>query len=280
MKRNYEEYQASLNPDDRFDEEILEAKSNVRIFQEQEAPGVRKEAPVPNQQVRPNSTLSIRSLPFVPEGPAPPVVAPNKSTVSLNKDMYINMLAHYNPVTARDCMLRFREVFFPKMHTEGFNEPKTIKHVMMTCFGFELELLSSVVQNSKKLLVYNDSSDAQFVIHEAFQGHQNMTVILPAKPSLGWGSGAFHPKLWLIEFESGVLRVVVGSGNLSIGDWSVWSNCLWYQDFKKKVVTVGSSIEASKEPNRKLGSASADFYPYLNNFVDKLTNSGNHHLKK
>ena len=31
-----------------------------------------------------------------------------------------------------------------------------------------------------------------------------------------------------------MVRVVVTSGNLTTSDWSIWSNCLWYQDFPKK----------------------------------------------
>lgn len=28
-------------------------------------------------------------------------------------------------------------------------------------------------------------------------------------------------------------RVVITSGNLTVGDWTVWSNCLWFKDFPK-----------------------------------------------
>ncbi len=44
--------------------------------------------------------------------------------------------------------------------------------------------------------------------------------------------GVFHCKLWLIKFED-KLRVVVGSGNQHVGDWAVWMNAFWYQDFGK-----------------------------------------------
>lgn len=190
------------------------------------------------------------------------------------------MLVHYDTTKVRDCMVRFRELFFPKMHTEGVNEPRSVKNVMMTCFGFELELLKSVIEHSKKFLLFNDSSDAQLKEETEFMGHQNMTLIMPAKPSQGWGSGAFHPKLWLIEFDNGTLRVVVGSGNLSIGDWSVWSNCLWFQDFQRKGVKIGSSIDVLKESSSQLGGPSSDFHHYLNNFVDKLTENGKEKTKK
>jgi hypothetical protein len=31
-----------------------------------------------------------------------------------------------------------------------------------------------------------------------------------------------------------MLRVVIGSGNLTIGDWTAWSNCLWFKDLPLK----------------------------------------------
>jgi Tyrosyl-DNA phosphodiesterase len=298
MKRTLEEHLAQQEPANGIGEEFLLVGSRVRVNRDEAVPsvtnishrtvntvprGVDEVTDVANmpKPAAERIRLSGSSLPFVPDnaGCLPPAPA-TKSRVSMKKDMYINMLSHYDTNTSLDCMVRFREIFFPRMHTGGFDEPKSIKNVMMTCFGFETDLLMSVIQNSKKLLIYNDSADAQFRVHECFQGRENVTVILPSKPSLGWGNGAFHPKLWLVEFEGGTLRVVLGSGNLAIADWAVWSNCIWYQDFEKKVVRIGSSDDSPLEIDPKLGGKSADFFGYLNNFIDKITPSGLHHTRK
>lgn len=42
--------------------------------------------------------------------------------------------------------------------------------------------------------------------------------------------GSFHPKIMMVRFK-GKLRVIVGSGNLCLGDWMFWSNCFVKMDF-------------------------------------------------
>ena len=42
------------------------------------------------------------------------------------------------------------------------------------------------------------------------------------------------------------LRVVVSSGNLTTLDWSIWSNCLWYQDFYKKDMMLKETDKKGK----------------------------------
>lgn len=44
-----------------------------------------------------------------------------------------------------------------------------------------------------------------------------------------------HSKLWLIKFEK-FLRVVVGTGNLHLGDWTTWANAFWWKDFTPRKV--------------------------------------------
>jgi hypothetical protein len=54
-------------------------------------------------------------------------------------------------------------------------------------------------------------------------------VVFPEKKSKGYS--VYHSKLWLIKFK-GLLRVVVGTGNLHLADWAVWANAFWWRDFK------------------------------------------------
>jgi tyrosyl-DNA phosphodiesterase-1 len=42
--------------------------------------------------------------------------------------------------------------------------------------------------------------------------------------------GVFHPKLWILKFDN-FIRIVIGSANLSVDDWRIWSNTFWMKDF-------------------------------------------------
>lgn len=207
-----------------------------------------------------------------------------KSNVDLERQFFVNVLMQYPKDGLLPSMVQFSNLFFKKMHTQGLTEPKTLRHVLMTSFGFELELLTSVINSTQKYLLVNDSSDGQFELKECFNGHKNMTAIFPSKSHKGYGFGAFHPKLWLIEFEDNSLRVVVGSGNLSIADWTVWSNCLWYKDFKQRIDTKGIDAKKSSDPKGKEFDAQFEqkdgFGEYLTDFMEKIVPKGVDNLNK
>ena len=59
----------------------------------------------------------------------------------------------------------------------------------------------------------------------------NLRILYPPKKKEK-SFGSFHPKIMLIRFK-GKLRVVIGSGNMSSGDWMFWSNCYVKMDFQK-----------------------------------------------
>lgn len=208
-----------------------------------------------------------------------------KSEIDLNKQFFSNVLMNYDTFKLLPSMVKFSNIFFPKMHTTGIDEKKSIRHVFMTSFGFETELLSSVISSSQKFLLLNDAADGNFELKECFNGHKHMTVIFPSKSHKGYGYGAFHPKLWLIEFEDNSLRVVVGSGNLSIGDWSVWSNCFWYKDFSQKTYAKMMElrkleIEQEKADQKPKKANLEDFGEYLLHFVEKIFPKGVENLHK
>lgn len=81
------------------------------------------------------------------------------------------------------------------------------------------------------LIVLNPFKDVNWVYKENYAGYSNWTVVRPVERKGGYG--VFHTKLWLIKFEK-FLRVVVSTGNLHLGDWAVWANAYWYQDFQNK----------------------------------------------
>ena len=62
---------------------------------------------------------------------------------------------------------------------------------------------------SAKLLICNDSGDGTLKLEDSFNGFDNWKVLHPSKKNVMYGNGSFHPKLWLLKFNTGVLRVVI-----------------------------------------------------------------------
>jgi hypothetical protein len=52
-------------------------------------------------------------------------------------------------------------------------------------------------------------------------------VSTKTKDGLKW---TYHPKIYLIKFKS-ILRVLIGTPNLFVGDWIAWENCFFVKDF-------------------------------------------------
>ncbi len=61
---------------------------------------------------------------------------------------------------------------------------------------------------------------------------------------------------------------MVGSGNLTAGDWIIWSNCLWFKDFPKK--SEMASIPEKKKVNSGEFDFDKDFEDTLKNFLGTL----------
>ena len=108
----------------------------------------------------------------------------------------------------------------------------------MSTFGFETQLLLPVAEIGCKFVLATDKGQEKTSVMREYSGFKNWTVIFPEKKNKGYG--VFHTKLWLIKFE-GFLWVVVGTGNLHLADWAVWSNAFWWKDFKSN--TIGSKEE-------------------------------------
>jgi tyrosyl-DNA phosphodiesterase-1 len=93
----------------------------------------------------------------------------------------------------------------------------------MTTYGFEHELVEPIAKGRVKLLLVNDNSvdKEKDIIEECYQNYPNWKLIMPSKKG-GRYPGAFHPKIWMLKFPS-FLRIVIGSQNLHVGDWTVWA---------------------------------------------------------
>ena len=144
---------------------------------------------------------------------------------------YLNELISYPKEESRAFITNFRQLLYENLLSDP-EEPKNIQTAFMTTFGFESQLLLPIAEELQKFQQINDYTSNK--LEKDYAGIKNWTLILHGKPkNLVYGSGAYHPKLWLYKFPS-FLRVVIGSGNLTIGDWTAWSNCLWFKDLPLK----------------------------------------------
>lgn len=60
-------------------------------------------------------------------------------------------------------------------------------------------------------------------------------------------------------------RVVVSSGNLTTGDWAVWSNGLWFQDFPKK-----QALKTTEKKDTSGFDFNKDFKQTLEHYVEAI----------
>lgn len=109
------------------------------------------------------------------------------------------------------------------------------------------------------MLVYSDSQKGNFEIIPNYSGKENFMVVLPSKKKVIYSNGSFHPKIWLLKFKTGHLRIVISSANLYGGDWTIWSNDIWYRDFPLK------SGKMDEE-----GTSKNDFSRYLKRFLGEI----------
>lgn len=149
---------------------------------------------------------------------------------SINKyNIYFNVLSQENINEFCPYKRKFKDFF---LDSKNSNKPNLLS-AYMTTFGIDPRLLESLAKCGTKLIVSNDNnSQFKYVpIQENIMGYKNFSIVYREKKNKGPYSGAFHPKLWILKFPE-YLRIAIGSGNLTIEDWTVWSNHVWYHDFK------------------------------------------------
>lgn len=208
---------------------------------------------------------------------SPNLISSYLNIVNSKPHFYINKLSHYPKDQLKDNMVSFREMLFEDiLKTRSLipNEtPKrTLQAAFMTTFGFDSELLLPLVKANVHLVVANDySKDTTYTpIIENFNGIDGLTIIQPTKAIHGIFYSCFHPKLWILKFPE-FLRIVVSSGNLTTLDWSIWSNCLWYQDFYKKSMIL-KETEKEEEEKKKTNDFNYDkeFRNTLEDYMNKI----------
>lgn len=197
------------------------------------------------------------------------------SSTNTRPIFYINKLTHYPKDQMKENMVSFREMLFEdilKTRTLIPNElpKKTLECAFMTTFGFDTELLIHLAKAKVHLTVANDyNKNTPYVpLIENYDEIQGFNVIQPAKNFHGVFYSCFHPKLWLLKFPD-FLRVVVSSGNLTTLDWSIWSNCLWYQDFYKKNMLLKESKSKAKE-NKEDYDYNKEFEVTLKDYIKEI----------
>jgi len=161
-----------------------------------------------------------------------------KSLVPTEKDkpiLWINKLRYYPLNDFLPNMVAFREILFEDLLKNNPKNPKrTLEVAFMTTYGYNFELIEPLVKTDVKVVLANEwSKPSEPKIERNLHDYPNLTLIRPPKdPQMNF-RGAFHPKLWVFKFTD-FLRVVVCTGNLTAGDWIIWSNGMWFKDFPKK----------------------------------------------
>eukprot|EP01017_Pseudomicrothorax_dubius_P024515 TRINITY_DN2604_c0_g2_i1.p1 TRINITY_DN2604_c0_g2~~TRINITY_DN2604_c0_g2_i1.p1 ORF type:complete len:530 (-),score=122.28 TRINITY_DN2604_c0_g2_i1:115-1704(-) len=208
---------------------------------------------------------------------APPKSNESSSHFQLVKEFsfYINHLKNYPKDCLRPNTLNFRQMLFRDLLKGSNQNPeRDLQVAFMTTFGYEMDLLEPILKAKCHLTIANDM-DQNYrgpMVQKGYYGYPNCTLIYPPKDASRNFMGAFHPKLWLLKFPE-FLRVVISSGNLTVGDWTVWSNCMWIHDCKPK--KKGEEAKKRSEEESKEFDRDKDFEEYLKFYVQAIMPKGN-----
>ena len=135
-------------------------------------------------------------------------------------------------------MRTFYQMFSESTLKNPFLDHQDLPEVaFMTTYVWDNELLETILQSPIHIIVANsyETTEVYKSIEDYTSRFKNFTLLYPPKNRVAYNYGAFHPKIWVFKFPK-TLRIVISSGNLTIGDWSVWSNCWWFRDFPKKEI--------------------------------------------
>lgn len=138
---------------------------------------------------------------------------------------------HFNKVLGLSEALQNQNLItLDKLFINEANVDESPSSAIFMVFGYNIKNIYPLYSNNTKVIMFADPNIDDF---ETLKTHENkdknLKILWVKKDSLIKNS-AFHPKLYLIKFGS-FLRVVIGSGNLFIEDWTKWSNVCWVKDF-------------------------------------------------
>ena len=153
-------------------------------------------------------------------------------------DIYINEVFNYNrgqnkTLPKPSYVVNFKQILFKDLLQTSVEEPSQLESCLFTCYCYEDQVFFNLVDKGVKVLVINNSESGKEEVLEKLYEFEHWKVIMPEKSlKKTYGNGAFHPKLYLFKFKT-CLRVVISSANLNIGDWTCWSNCMYFCDFPR-----------------------------------------------
>lgn len=115
---------------------------------------------------------------------------------------------------------------------EGSPDERLTAAVFMV-FGYNIKNVQPLFSNGTKVMMLADPRIDDYEELRLNENTEKNLKILWVKKDSQIKNSAFHPKLYLLKFDK-VLRVVIGSANLFIEDWTKWSNVCWVKDFPFK----------------------------------------------
>lgn len=131
------------------------------------------------------------------------------------------------------------------------NQKEKTRSAWFTTYNIDLQLFEDIIVSnlnpldSSQIIVFTDVSSHEEAARKydgRITGAGSRYDILPI-----YCYGVFHPKVWLIETESGICRALIGSGNITAGGMLNNHEIFWQVEFdpnKKKKDTDEETIIA------------------------------------
>jgi len=163
-------------------------------------------------------------------------------------NFWINKLKYYPSDAKKENAISFRELLNDNLSKLG-NQRNTLESAFFTSLNYDLELIEPLLKNGIKVtLVTEPQNPTDPKVDKNVLGYSNFTIVKLPKNNFANFVGLFRAKLTILKF-SHFLRVVIGTGNLSVNDWTIWENCLWFRDFPMSFPT--SLSQEKKKPKKR-----------------------------
>lgn len=135
-------------------------------------------------------------------------------------------------------------------------------------FGYHIKHIAPLLDFGTKVIMLADPNIDDFEIIKSQENKEKNLRLLWAKKDLQFRNSAFHPKLYLIKFAS-ILRVVIGSANLFLEDWTKWSNVCWVRDFQYKGDgSTSKNLDFKRQLETFIKSSMGEKFTDLKNFLN------------
>ena len=134
-------------------------------------------------------------------------------------------------------------------------------------FGYHIKNIFPLYSTGTKVIMLADPRIDDYEDIKTNENKDKNLKILWVKKDPLIKTSAFHPKLYLLKFNS-FLRVIVGSGNLFLEDWTTWSNVLWMKDFYVRPEgSTSKSCDFKRQLETFVKASMGDKYNDLKSFL-------------